>query len=119
MDFTTYLGLAASTTGFARAWVEGPAAPMLRATKTHRTDRVAIDDATIRQLTEYRRRVDARATANELVLAEPAFVFSADRDGSTPWLRNRVTKPFPGHPRHIGVGRFRLHDLQRFITAMP
>jgi hypothetical protein len=31
------------------------------------------------------------AAANELVLADSAFVFSADREGSTPWLRNRVT----------------------------
>jgi hypothetical protein len=86
--------------------VEGPAAPVLRATKTRRTDRVAIDDTTIRQLTERRRRADARATANELVLADSAFVFSADREGSTSWLRNRVTKTFLGHARHTGVGRF-------------
>jgi hypothetical protein len=52
------------------------------------------------------------------VLADSTFVFSADREGSTPWLRNRVTKTFLGHARHTGVGRFRLHDLW-YDGAMP
>src|SRR5262245_21758490 len=76
-DFATYLWLAASTgarrsqllglrwaevdvrhaaIGFARAYVEGPTGPVLRATKTHRTYRVAIDDATRQRLIEHRRR---------------------------------------------------------------
>jgi hypothetical protein len=83
-----------ATIGFARAYVEGPTGPVLRTTETRHTGRVAIDDTTIRQLTERRRRAEARAAANELVLADSAFVFSADREGSTPWLRNRVTKTF-------------------------
>ncbi len=137
-DFATYLWLAASTgarrsqllglrwaeidarhaaIGFARAYVEGPTGPVLRATKTHRTYRVAIDDATIQRLIEHRRRAEVRAEANEVALADNAFVFSAAHDGSTPWLPNRVTKAFIGHLRRAGVGRFRLHDLRHFMAT--
>jgi integrase len=137
-DFATYLWLAASTgarrsqllglrwaeidvrhaaIGFARAYVEGPAGPVLRATKTHRLYRVAIDDTTIQRLIQHRRRAEARAAANAVVLAEHAFVFSADCDCFSPWLPNRVTKTFLGHLRHSGVGRFRLHDLRHFMAT--
>ena len=91
--------------------------PVLRATKTHRTYRVAIDDATHPTAVEHRRRAEARAEANDAVLADTAFVFSADADGSTPWLPNRVTKTFIGHLRRAGVGRFRLHDLRHFMAT--
>lgn len=39
-----------SAIGFSRAFVEGPHGPVLRATKTHRTYRVAIDDETAARL---------------------------------------------------------------------
>ena len=137
-DFATYLWLAASTgarrsqllglrwaeidarhaaIGFARAYVEGPTGPVLRATKTHRTYRVVIDDVTIQRLIEHRRRAEVRADANDAVLADTAFVFSAARDGSTARLPNRVTKAFIGHLRRAGVGRFRLHDLRHFMAT--
>jgi integrase len=137
-DFATYLWLAASTgarrsqllglrwaeidarhaaIGFARAYVEGPTGPVLRPTKTHRTYRVAVDDATIHRLIEHRRRAEVRAEANNVALADHAFVFSAAPDGSTPWLPNRVTKAFLRHLRRAGVGRFRLHDLRHFMAT--
>jgi integrase len=137
-DFATYLWLAASTgarrsqllglrwmeidvrhaaIGFARAYVEGPTGPVLRATKSHRTYRVAIDDTTIGRLVEHRRRAEARARANGIELVDDAFVFSADGDGSTPWLPNRVTKTFLAYLRRAGVGRFRLHDLRHFMAT--
>jgi integrase len=137
-DFATYLWLAASTgarrsqllglrwaevdlrhaaIGFTRAYVEGPTGPVLRATKTHRTYRVAIDQATIERLVEHRRRAEARANSNGVEVVGTAFVFSADRDGSVPWLPNRVTKEFIRHLRRSGVGRFRLHDLRHFMAT--
>jgi hypothetical protein len=137
-NFATYLSLAASTgarrsqllglrwaeidgrhaaIGFARAYVEGPAGPVLRATKTHRTYRVAIDDITIQRLIRHRRRDEEHAAANGIELPDRAFVFSADRDGSTPWLPNRVTKTFLANLSRAGVGRFRLHDLRHFMAT--
>jgi integrase len=50
-------------------------------------------------------------------LVDDAFVFSADGDGSTPWLPNRVTKTFLAYLRRAGVGRFRLHDLRHFMAT--
>jgi integrase len=137
-DFATYLWLAASTgarrsqllglrsaevdvrhaaIGFARAYVEGPTGPVLRATKTHRTYQVAIDQATIDRLVDHRRRADARARSSGVALVDTAFVFSADCDGSVPWLPNRVTKQFIRHLRRCAVGRFRLHDLRHFMAT--
>jgi integrase len=136
-DFATYLWLAASTgarrsqllglrwseidvahaaIGFTRAFVEGPAAPVLRATKSHRSYRVAIDSSTIRRLVAHRRRAEARATSNNRHLGDAAFVFSSRADASWPWLPNRVTKTFITHRRDAGVGRFRLHDRRHFMA---
>jgi integrase len=111
------IDIAHAAIGFTRALVEGPTGPVLRATKSHRVYRVAIDCSTIRRLVEHRRRAEARATANGLHLGDAAFVFSSRRDGSWPWLPNRVTKTFLAHRRHAAVGRFRLHDLRHFMAT--
>jgi integrase len=137
-DFATYLWLAASTgarrsqllglrwseidvahsaIGFTRAFVEGPTGPVLRATKSHRVYRVAIDDATIRRLVVNHRRAEDRATGHGQHLCESAFVFSSRADGSWPWLPNQVTKTFLAHRRGAGVGAFRLHDLRHFMPT--
>jgi integrase len=136
--FATYLWLAASTgarrsqllglrwaeidarhaaIGFTRAYVEGPTGPVLRATKTHRSYRVAIDDTTLQRLVEHRRRAEERAARNGVELCDGGFVFSSATDGSVPWLPNRVTKTFIGHLRRCDVGRFRLHDLRHFLAT--
>ena len=134
-DFATYLWLAASTgarrsqmlglrwadidfahsaIGFSRAYVDGPVGPVLRATKTHRTYRVAVDDASMLRLVDhYRRAMDRGSDA----VSGQAFVFTADADGGAPWLPNRVTKTFIGHRRRTGVGEFRLHDLRHFMAT--
>jgi integrase len=98
--------------GFTRAYVEGPTGPVLRATKTHRTYRVAIDGATTDRLVGHRRRAEARAESSGVALVDGAFVFSARSEGSAPWLPNGVTKEFVRHLRRSGVARFRLHDLR-------
>ena len=108
-DFATYLWLAASTgarrsqmlglrwadidfahsaIGFSRAYVEGPVGPVLRATKTHRTYRVAVDDASMLRLVDHYRRALERGSD---AARGQAFVFTADADGRAPWLPNRVT----------------------------
>ena len=137
-DFATYLWLAASTgarrsqllglrwaevdlrhaaIGFTRAYVEGPTGPVLRATKTHRTYRVAIDDATIERLVEHGAgpTLALRRTASS---TSPSHSSSPrESDGSAPWSPNWVTKEFIRHLRRSGVGRFRLHDLRHFMTT--
>ena len=138
LDFATYLWLAASTgarrsqmlglrwadidlthsaIGFSRAYVEGPAGPVLRATKTHRTYRVALDETSMQRLVDHYQRSTQRATHHEHLLTDKAFVFSAEPDGSLPWLPNRVTKMFIDHRRRAAVGQFRLHDLRHFMAT--
>jgi integrase len=134
-DFATYLWLAASTgarrsqmlglrwadidfphsaIGFSRAYVDGPVGPVLRATKTHRTYRVAVDaESLLRLVDHYRRAVDRGGVAAR----GEAFVFTGDAHGEAPWLPNRVTKTFIGHRRRAGVGEFRLHDLRHFMAT--
>ena len=137
-DFATYLWLAASTgarrsqllglrwgeidvrhaaIGFTRAYVEGPTGPVLRATKTHRTYRVAIDEATI--ATSRRTPARAEARAERAASSSPTTLSCSPRepDGSAPWLPNRVTKTFIRHRRRSGLGRFRLHDLRHFMAT--
>ena len=113
-DFATYLWLAASTgarrsqllglrwaeidarhaaIGFTRAYVEGPTGPVLRATKTHRTYRVAIDNATLappRRAPATGRRTgrSERSRARRRWLRVSAPLPMARRHGSP----NRVTK---------------------------
>ena len=96
-----------SAIGFSRAYVDGTVGPVLRATKTHRTYRVAIDDASVQRLVDHYRRALNRGGG---AVSGQAFVFTADADGGAPWLPNRVTKNFIGHRRRAGVGEFRLHD---------
>ena len=103
-----------SAIGFSRAYVDGTVGPVLRATKTHRTYRVAVDDASMQRLVDHYRRATDRGRG---AVSGQAFVFTADADGGAPWLPNRVTKTFVGHRRRLGVGKFRLHDLRHFMAT--
>jgi integrase len=137
-DFGTYLWLAASTRVrrsqlLGLRWGRGRCPPRRDRLRprlrrgTHRPGaaghhdpshyRVAIDKATMHRLLEHRRRADARARSSGVAVADTAFVFSAERDRSVPWLPNRVTKQFIRHLRRCGVGRFRLHDLRHFMAT--
>ena len=138
LDFATYLWLAASTgarrsqmlglrwadidfthsaIGFSRAYVDGarwpraarhPDPPHLP--RRHRPRQHA-------RLVDHYQRSTQRATQHERRLTDKAFVFSAEPDGSLPWLPNRVTKMFINHRRRAAVGQFRLHDLRHFMAT--
>ena len=49
-----------SAIGFSRAYVDGPVGPVLRATKTHRTYRVAVDDESMQRLVDHYLQVQVR-----------------------------------------------------------
>ncbi|CAB4881659.1 unannotated protein [freshwater metagenome] len=93
-DFATYLWLAASTgarrsqmlglrwadidfshsaIGLSRAYVDGPVGPVLRATKTHRTYRVAVDAESMLRLVHHYRRALERGSG---AVSGQAFVFT-------------------------------------------
>jgi integrase len=136
--FFTYLRLAASTgarrsqllglrwaevdythraVGFTRAFVEGPNGCVVRATKTHRSYRVSLDEATMAQLVDHWRRAWERARAAGQAVTADGFVFSDDVDGARPWLPNRVTKLFIQQCRRSGIAHCRLHDLRHFMAT--
>lgn len=91
---------------FTRALVEGPDGPVLTPTKTGRTYRVELDQATVGIITAHRSQVDGTGDA---------FVFS-HADGR-PWLPNHVTKRFIAARTKAGLGPFRLHDLRHFMAT--
>jgi integrase len=106
--------LAAGALCFQRSLVEGDHGPVLAPTKTRRTHRVALDEAskaTLSQLYE-----DAVATLGESF--DPGrFVFPRLADGSEPWRPNWVTKSFIRARKAAGLPHFRLHDLRHFMAT--
>jgi integrase len=111
------IGFAQRSIGFTRAFVEGDDGLVLRATKTHRSYSVAIDDGTLAVLVGHWRKAVARAERVGANLTVDSFVFSSDPAGTGPWLPNRVTKRFIHHRRRTGLGHFRLHDLRQFMAT--
>jgi len=107
----------AGAVAFTRALVQGPHGPELRPTKSHRTHRADLDGATLGILEDHRARVEVQASGCGTVLAESAFVFSLEPNGSMPWLPNWVTKRFIAQRRAAGFGSFRLHDLRHFMAT--
>lgn len=107
----------AGAVAFTRALVQGPRGPELRPTKTHRTHRADLDRGTLAALASHRARVEAQAAEHGVELAEVAFVFSSQPDGSRPWQPNWVTKRFITHRRAAGLETFRLHDLRHFMAT--
>jgi integrase len=102
---------------FTRALVEGPAGPVMRATKTHRTYRVELDRHTLDVLVAHRNTVESRARAVDIEIGRGAFVFSLDVACARPWLPNWVTKQFIDARRAAGLPHFRLHDLRHFMAT--
>jgi integrase len=102
---------------FTRAQIDGPGAPVLRATKTHRTYRVERDRDTLAVLVAHHARVEAAAAAAGRTLRRDAFVFNVDPDGGRPWSPNWLTKEFIRARRAANLPHFRLHDLRHFMAT--
>jgi integrase len=97
--------LAHGALSFTRALIEGPDGPVLTPTKTRRTYRVELDDASIAAL---RTHLHARTT-------DAGFVFA--HTDARPWLPNFVTKRYITARTAAGLPRFRLHDLRHFMAT--
>ncbi len=81
-------------------------------TKTHASRRIAIDDETLRLLSEHRKRLDALADSAGTVLAPDGFVFGPKPDGSVPLHPDLVSGRFRGLCTKLGLSGIRLHDLR-------
>jgi integrase len=103
--------------GFTRTFVERADGCVLRATKTHRSYRVSLDEPTLAALIDHWRHAWERARAVRAPLTAEGFVFSDDVDGARPWLPNRVTKMFIVYRRRAGIAHCRLPDLRHLMAT--
>jgi integrase len=95
---------------FRRGLVEGPDGPRLVATKTRRSYRVELDDASRAVLVTHRERASVTPSGD-------GFVFCFGGDSQRPWKPNWVTKRFIDVRRSAGLAHFRLHDLRHFMAT--
>ncbi len=86
-------------------------------TKTHQARRVAIDDATRDLLRELHLRARERALAVGVALAEDAFLFSEEPDGSAPWRPDVGTNWFGRLRAELVLDHVRLHDVRHFVAT--
>jgi integrase len=85
-------------------------------TKTHQQRRVALDAETVEVLREHRRRMEERAEALVLELADDARVFSYEPDGSACWLPDTVTQRYSRLVRGLGI-KTHLHALRHYSAT--
>jgi integrase len=86
-------------------------------TKTHQARRVAIDEATLELLREFHLCARERALAVGVALADDAFLFSEEPDGSAPWRPDVCTNWFGRLRTELGLGHVRLHDVRHFVAT--
>lgn len=84
---------------------------VVKSTKTGRVRVLAIDENTCRMLAAHRVTCVERAKMAGRVLADDAFVFATELDGSTPWRPDRATQRFVRLRDSLGLN-VRLHDLR-------
>jgi integrase len=104
--------LVTGTVSFQRSLVEGAGGPVLAPTKTRRSHRVALDEATADALDALHDDEISRGRGSI-----DHFVFAADPSGERPWLPNHATKLFIRYRNVAGLPRFRLHDLRHFMVT--
>jgi integrase len=61
--------------------------------------------------------VRANAAACRITLADDAFVFSNEVDGSEPWYPDTVSRSFKRLCELEGLQGIRLHDLRHFVAT--
>jgi integrase len=98
----------------ARSVVDVPGGVTVKDTKTHRTRRVAIDDATLAVLLTQRRRQEVQLSRP---LAADAYVFSQALDATVPYRPDRVTGSFRRLRQELQLEHVNLHHLRHFMAT--
>ncbi len=88
-----------------------------KSTKTDRDRRVALDEIGVLALREHRGRQLAWAALAGASIADDAFVFSPELDGSRPYRPDSVTCFFTGLRNVCGLQTVRFHDLRHFTAT--
>lgn len=98
-----------------RGIVDGPDGMVEKDTKTHLVHRVTVDERSLELLVEHRRRMEERASACGVRLADDAYVFSYQADCSEPWRPDGVTHRFSRLRQQAGLPTTRVHDLRHWV----
>jgi integrase len=99
--------------------VDAPGAGVvIKETKTHTRRGVALDPSTVSALRRHLELVTLRAVFCGLRLADDAFVFSLEVDGSRPWRPEMASHRWDTVRRRAGLDGVRLHDLRHFQATM-
>ena len=106
------LNLTARTLVIRRSIAAVPAGLLEKDTKTHASRRIAIDDETLRLLSEHQKRMEQFARSAGVDLAADGFVFGTEPDGSAPLHPDLVSGRFRGLCTRLGLSGIRLHDLR-------
>lgn len=113
----TDIDLSGATVTIRRGIVLGSAGLVEKDTKTHAARRVALDPQTTAALVDHRQQMSDRAVACGTALADRAFVFSHEPDGSASWFPGSVSRSFKRLCDREGVANVRLHDLRHFVAT--
>ncbi len=100
-----------------RSVVVVPGGVAEKTTKTDRSRRVALDEVGVALLEAHRVRVEAWARDAGADLADGAYVFSPDVDGSKSYRPDNVTSFFMRVRDELGFKSVRLHDLRHFTAT--
>lgn len=102
----------------ARSIVMGEGKVHEKGTKTNRSRRVALDEATVEALRLQRQRAEDRANVCGHTLGHDVFLFAQDVAGLTPWRPDSGATNRFGKLRHrVGLDHVRLHDLRHFVAT--
>lgn len=86
-------------------------------TKTHAARRIALGAPCVETLRDHRRRSVERAFAVGVALADDAYLFSNELDGSVPWRPDGATSRFMSLRKQAKVAGVRLHDLRHALIT--
>jgi integrase len=114
----SHVDLEARTMLIAQSVVEvGPGEWQVKGTKTHKTGRIALDDATVAALRAHLARLEAEATAGGVQLAPDGFVFSPALDGTMAMRPGNVTNFMARLRDDAGCPGVKLHHLRHFMAT--
>jgi integrase len=114
----TDLDLDAGQLVVARSIVLGPDGIVVKATKTNRVRRVALDAGTVAALRSQRTLQNERAASCRMVLSSDAYVFARDEKGREPWRPDSsATGRFMALRDRLDLGHVRLHDLRHYVAT--
>ena len=88
-----------------------------RRTKSHAARRIALDERAAVVLADHAAHMRANAAAGRITLADNAFVFSNNADGSAPCYPDSVSRSFQRLCKQEGLTGVRLHDLRHFVAS--